>query len=439
LSRLGIYVDAVFHVDAGDKPRVRVDPVDYAFLLFAAEVGERFDRLVLFGRTRTGVAPPDSVPLNGVELVRLPHYDSLRDFRGMVRAARGTLRGLLRGLSAVDAVWVLGPHPYGFALIGLALLRGKRVVLGVRQDTVDYYRNRLPTRRSRPLLGAVWTMDGLYRLLARRLRTTVVGERLARRYGGERGRVLTMNVSLVRAADVVSSPAARDWGGTIHLLSVGRLEPEKNPLLLVDALALLEVQHPGRYRLTWIGQGRLRAEVVERAMVLHVEHVIELRGFVPHGPALLELYRSAHIFVHVSLTEGVPQVLFEALASGTPIVATDVGGVRTALDDGAAALLIEPRNADALAAAVRTLTDDAELRDRLVGRGLELAARASLEAESERVARFIANDPAQGGNRRLRRPLARRGVGRRSLPEAPPGRPKPPNGLLVGPRVIRPL
>jgi glycosyltransferase involved in cell wall biosynthesis len=391
LSRLGIYVDTVFHVDEMDEQRVRVDPVDYAFLLFATEVGERFDRLVLFGRTRAGVAPDDLVPLDDVDLARLPYYDSLLDVGGVVRAGRGTLRGLLRGLSAVDVVWVLGPHPYGFALIGLAFLRGKRVVLGVRQDTIDYFRNRLPARGSRPLLGAVWAMDGLYRLLSRRVRTTVVGQRLARRYGGGHGRVLPMNVSLIRSGDVVNAPADLDWGGTIELLSVGRLEPEKNPLLLIDALAQLEAERPGRYRLTWLGQGRLRDRVAERASALGVEHALELRGFIPHGPALLELYRSAHLFVHVSLTEGVPQVLFEALASGTAIVATDVGDVRTALADGAAGLLVEPHSADALVAAIYGLTDDADLRTRLIGSGLELAAQASLEAESERVARFIAN------------------------------------------------
>jgi glycosyltransferase involved in cell wall biosynthesis len=396
LSRLGIYVDAVFHVDESDE-HVRVDPVDSAFLLFGAAVGERFDRLVLFGRTRSGVAPPDSVPFDSVELARLPHYDSLRDFRGMVRAAGGTIRGLLHGLSGVDVVWVIGPHPYGFALIGLALMRGKRVVLGVRQDTINYYRARLPSRRSRPLLVGVWTMEGLYRLLARSLRTTVVGQRQARRYGGERGRVLTMNVSLVRAADVVSFPVARDWAGTIQLLTVGRLEPEKNPLLLVDVLALLEAEHPDRYRLTWVGEGRLRDAVLERAKALRVEHALDLRGYIPYGPALLEVYRRAHAFVHVSLTEGVPQVLFEALASGTAIVATDVGDVRTALDDGAAGLLVRPRSAEAVAASVCRLTDDAELRNRLIGNGLELAGRVSLEAESERVARFLADDSARQG------------------------------------------
>jgi glycosyltransferase involved in cell wall biosynthesis len=397
LSRLGIYVDAVFHVDERDEQHVRVDPVDYAFLLFGAEVGERFDRLVLFGRTRRGVPPPDLVPFDSVELARLPHYDSLRDFGGMVRAAGGTIRGLLHGLSGVDVVWVIGPHPYGFALIGLALIRGKRVVLGVRQDTINYYRARLPSRRSRLLLVGVWTMDGLYRLLARSLRTTVVGQRQARRYGGDRGRVLTMNVSLVRAADVVSFPAARDWAGTIQLLTVGRLEPEKNPLLLVEVLALLEAEHPDRYRLTWVGEGRLREAVLERAKALRVEHALELRGFIPYGPALLELYRRAHAFVHVSLTEGVPQVLFEALASGTAIVATDVGDVRTALDDGEAGLLVGPRSAEAVAASVCRLTHDAELRNRLIGNGLELAGRVSLEVESERVARFLADDSARQG------------------------------------------
>jgi glycosyltransferase involved in cell wall biosynthesis len=201
-----------------------------------------------------------------------------------------------------------------------------------------------------------------------------------------------MNVSLMRSADVVKASTVRDWGGTIELLTVGRLEPEKNPLLLIDALAQLEAERPRRYRLTWLGQGQLRDQVEERARALRVEHALEIRGFIPHGPALFELYRSAHIFVHVSLTEGVPQVLFEALASGTPIVATDVGDVTTVLADGAAGLLVEPRSVDALVAAIRALTDDVDLRNRLVGRGLELAAATSLEAESERVARFIAND-----------------------------------------------
>ena len=112
-------------------------------------------------------------------------------------------------------------------------------------------------------------------------------------------------------------------------------------------------------------------------------------GYVPFGPDLLGLYRDAHAFVHVSLTEGAPQVLVEALASGTPIVATDVGGVRAALDGGGAGLLVPPSDAEALAAAVLRLADDSALRSRLIAHGLELARTRTLEVEAARVADFL--------------------------------------------------
>ena len=96
--------------------------------------------------------------------------------------------------------------------------------------------------------------------------------------------------------------------------------------------------------------------------------------------------------MHASLTEGVPQVLVEALACGTAVVASDVGGVRRALDDGRAGLLVPPADVDALVRAVRRLTDDAELRRRLVARGLELARETTLELEAARVAGFVAGE-----------------------------------------------
>jgi glycosyltransferase involved in cell wall biosynthesis len=101
------------------------------------------------------------------------------------------------------------------------------------------------------------------------------------------------------------------------------------------------------------------------------------------------MYRDAHMFVHVSLSEGMPKVLIEALVSGTPIVATDVGGVRAALDGGRSGELVPPDDLDALVAAIRRLDDDARERDRVVARGLELARNLTLEAQVERVVAFV--------------------------------------------------
>jgi glycosyltransferase involved in cell wall biosynthesis len=386
-ERLGIYVDDVYRVDAESIT------VDRAFLLFACEVGARFESCALFGRTVHSGPPADYVIPPGVRLVELPAYQDLFHLGDVLRAAPGTVISMWRGLRHVDTIWVFGPHPFALVLVLLAAIRRKRTVLGVRQNTLGYYRSRLPSRAWTPLLGPIWAMDALYRLLARRLRITVVGTEIAGHYGGERSALHTMTVSLIRTADVAPAPPERDWSKTVRLLTVGRIDKEKNPMLLLDALHKLEQERPGRYSLTWVGRGPMEEAVRRRASELDLGQCVELRGYVAFGPQLLGLYRTAHAFVHVSRTEGVPQVLIEALATGLPIVATDVGGVGAALDHGGAGLLVGPDNAAALVRSLTSITEDESLRRRLATRGLELAREHTLDVEVERVARFIAVSP----------------------------------------------
>jgi glycosyltransferase involved in cell wall biosynthesis len=195
----------------------------------------------------------------------------------------------------------------------------------------------------------------------------------------------------VRDSDVVAEAPERDWDGPIELLTVGRLEPEKNPNLLVRAVQHLERYRPGRYRLVWVGRGPLEDSVFELARELEVAERIDFRGYVAFDQGLLDLYRHAHAFVHVSLSEGMPKVVIEALASGTPVVATDVGGVRAGLDGGRVALLVAADDLDALVGAILRLSDDGQLRQRLVTGGLELARQMTLEAEAARVVQFLQN------------------------------------------------
>jgi glycosyltransferase involved in cell wall biosynthesis len=323
------------------------------------------------------------------ELIALPDYSSLRRLPEVARASFGTIARMWRGLSEVDVVWAWGPHPFSIVLAVFAMLRQQPVALCIREDTVEFHRRRLPSKLWLPLLGAVWSNVAVFRLLARRVPTVALGTEVAEKYSSARSTALPIAISLIRAEDVMTSPPERDWTGEISLLTVGRLEPEKNPLLLVDALARLESEDPGRFRLVWVGRGRLEDEVLRRARELGVEDRLELRGYIPFGPELLDTYRQAHAFVHVSLTEGLPQVLIEAMAAGIPIVATDVGGVAAALDGGRAGLLVPPAELEALADAVLHVTRDQQLRGRLVAEGLRVARTRTLEHEAARVARFI--------------------------------------------------
>ena len=173
----------------------------------------------------------------------------------------------------------------------------------------------------------------------------------------------------------------------MRLLSVGRLETEKNPLLLADVLARLDAEGP-RWHLTVVGDGPLRAPLAQRLEQLGVAERADLRGYVPHDDGLTDAYRDSEILLHVSWTEGLPQILFEAFAAGLPVVATDVGGIRAAV--GEATELIPPGDADAAARALETLRADAALRAQRTRSGLALARAHTLEAETARLAAFLA-------------------------------------------------
>lgn len=386
-ANLGVYVDAVY--DVVRVPGADSVSTDRAFVLFVCTVGSAFERLVLFGRARERTTPSEYLLPPEIGFVPLPHYSNLRRTPEVLRAVGGTLRAFWRNLDGLDVLWVFGPHPFAVALAAMGLARGKRVILGVRQDSVKLYRARLSGWPRIPGLAAVYTVEWLFRRLARNHGTTVQGSELAIRYGGERLGLLTMNVSVVTEDDVLAEPPERKWDGELELLTVGRLETEKNPRLLVEALARLESLRPGRYRLTWVGRGPLESDVFDFARQLGVETRIDFRGYVPFGPGLLALYRRAHIFLHVSLSEGMPMVLIEALASGTPLVATDVGGVRAALAGGDAGLLVPADDLEALVGAVLRLTDDHEHRDALVRQGLALARTLAMEAQARNVVEFI--------------------------------------------------
>jgi glycosyltransferase involved in cell wall biosynthesis len=98
------------------------------------------------------------------------------------------------------------------------------------------------------------------------------------------------------------------------------------------------------------------------------------------------------VFLHVSWTEGVPQVLFESFAAGLPVVATAVGGVPE-LAEGRS-VLIPPGDADAATEATRRVVSDAGLRAELVDAGLDCVRRFSLDSEAQRVTALFAGNAA---------------------------------------------
>jgi glycosyltransferase involved in cell wall biosynthesis len=384
--RLAVYLDYV-HRREGSRvyaPR--------AFALFVAGLRREFDGVVVAGRVDPQSGRSHYALPGDVEFVDLPHYASAADPRGLARAIGGGLRRWDAAIRGVDVVWVLGPQGLALPFALLAIARGKRVVLGVRQDLPAYARSRHPGRRLVHVLADL--LDGAFRALARLVPIVVVGPALADRYG--RGRaVLPLTVSLISERELEAPAPERRWDGELTAISVGRLEEEKNPLLLADVLAHLRASDP-RWRLVICGEGPLEAALRERLELLGVADSATLRGYLPLDGGLKDAYRAAHAFLHVSWTEGLPQVLFEAFAARLPVVATAVGSVAAAGDG--AVLLMAPGDPKAAAGRLRELAADETLRETLVTAGLARVRAHSLEAELRRTGRFLRGEKVAPGH-----------------------------------------
>lgn len=379
--RVAVYLDQAYW---------RVDGTivaERSFVLFLNHVAEHFDDFTVIGRLSSGPPRGDYALAPSIRFVALPEYrGGGADPLGVARALPPSLARVARALRAVDVLWLFGPGPLALAIAATAIASRTPIVLGVRQYLPAYARSRHPDRRVVHL--AADAMEASFRRLARRRAAVVVGPDLARRYRGARS-LLAVTVSLISGADIVSAAAAgeRRYDGELVVLAVSRLDREKNPLLLADAFARLLPAE--RWRMVVCGDGPLRPALAQRLDELGVSERVALRGHLPLAGGLLALYRSAHVLLHVSWTEGLPQVLFEAFAAGLPVVATDVGGVAEA--SGTAALLIGPGDADAAATAVARVADSRDLRAELVAAGLELAARHTVEREAAAVAAFLSS------------------------------------------------
>lgn len=151
------------------------------------------------------------------------------------------------------------------------------------------------------------------------------------------------------------------------LLFVGRLEPRKGLSQLVHAFIELKATRPG-LRLLVVGEGPER-DVCQALLPGRLRSDVVFLGRVDQDD-LPRFYRSADVYVSPALGgESFGIVLLEAMAAGTPVVASDIPGYRTVLSDGKQGRLVPPRDVKALAAALGALLDNPALREAMAREG----------------------------------------------------------------------
>jgi len=158
--------------------------------------------------------------------------------------------------------------------------------------------------------------------------------------------------------------------GDFAVGSVTRLHDSKGNSYLVDAAALVLQARP-QAKFFVVGEGPLLGALEAQARALGMGDRFVFHGFAKDVAAVVSAF---DLSVFPSLWEGTPLTVFEALAMGKPIVATDADGLLDVLTHDRDALIVPKRDADALAAAIVRMVDDAPLRARL-GADARLAGR----------------------------------------------------------------
>jgi glycosyltransferase involved in cell wall biosynthesis len=190
----------------------------------------------------------------------------------------------------------------------------------VRQTAADRYREQYPKLASRIHFMPTWVDTTVFH-------PGSAGEREAAR-------------SDLRSRLAVSS-------GTRVLVTVGRLDRQKDPLLLLEAFQELRGPQPDTH-LVLIGDGVLRSQVEERVVTLGLKGHVTLLG-VLNPQQIARVLRGSDVFVLSSAYEGMPIAVLEALACGVPVACSDVGEVRLVVTDGLSGAVAQARTPTGLA------------------------------------------------------------------------------------------
>jgi glycosyltransferase involved in cell wall biosynthesis len=209
-----------------------------------------------------------------------------------------------------------------------------------------------------------------------------------------------------------TSPSQR-----LRVLFVGRVSPEKGVHLLVEAFAKIAPSIPNASLELVGGVGSLPPEflvglsgdplvrdlerfynrdylsALEEMIPAPLKDRVVFHGGVDHA-ALAAHYRGATVFAAASLSDAFPLPVVEAMGAGLPVVGSAVGGIPEAVVDGETGLLFEPGNVDALAAALKRMLDDGDLRQRMGAAGRARALQLfSWQAISDQISRVYFAEP----------------------------------------------
>jgi glycosyltransferase involved in cell wall biosynthesis len=366
-----------------------------SFARYVDSLAPYFDEVVLsvpvFDRPQ---AHGSRVRATNVRLAPLPYFPGPRQFYPMLPRMYGRLKSWV---AQCDVIHLRVPTPAAIFAFRAAMASRKPVFLLVVGD----YEALLPHLPYRGIKKALFRAYVSFEEWALRQMTSSVltftnGASLMRKHQHDGGRVIETKTTTLSQSDIGTRTDVAQ-SGRIRALTVSRIDPRKGLRALPSAVAML-VKDGIDLSLDVIGPtiGLIgddeKSAIGREAEALGVAERVALLGAVPLDQ-LMSKYRDYDLFILPTQPgEGIPRVLLEAMANGLPIVTTDVSGITSLITNEVNGLLIADASADAVAAAVRRLVREPELRQRLIQGGYATARNHTLERQAADMMRITASE-----------------------------------------------
>jgi len=287
----------------------------------------------------------------------LEYYNSLLDLLIFFPAYYyRNYKEIIKFVQECDNILVMSPNPIAILILRYAKRNKKNVTLIVRQDGLKLIPSRFKGIKKAGAYIATYLLEKWIELFVKRNNSKVVclGHIIHSKYTKFSERTLLYASSRYKFENIISESSFDkiEREKILKVLFVGRLEINKGLFELLRAIKLLK---DFKIILSIVGEGTLREDLLYKIKEYEISDKVKLLGFIPFGENLLKVYKANQVLILPSYSEGLPQVIFEGMASGCIILSSSVGSVPSIIKTGESGFLFKPRSSRAIESAVRNL------------------------------------------------------------------------------------
>lgn len=391
--RLGVVLTQAFWYDGKQYT------TKYPFASFIVELSTFVNSLILFVPLKISTSEKGPHPVylyDNVKIIPYPFYESLKEQYVLAyRILPDFINIFKRHTNLFDICGFVSTSLLSFAAFSISKTYKKRVFIYLRADIKKAYSMQIGSSLGNFVGICLGHIEEFFcRIMTARNPTIAIGHGLYNKYKNNRNSTHLFYANLISDKMIEQSDngGKKTGGKQVTLLSVGRLVPQKGLKYLVDAVEQL-AKRKGYSPLCYIAgtgieEAKLKTLIKQRGLTPYFIFL----GDVPWGEELFDLYRKSDFFILPSITEGFPKTIFEAMAFGLPVIASNVGGISGIILNEVNGILIEPTSGGQIAAAVIKAWSSDRLYYEIIKNGHRTAKYFTVEKQTARLFSLLAND-----------------------------------------------